>query len=165
MKNKLKQKLTRRIRICMWVIIGGLAFSGITAFPIETELASIVSFTQNYTGILHQWLEMVYAAVRYVNVTYPYLSYGTDWLAFAHLLLAVLFIGPLKDPVKNNWVVEFGLIAAISVFPLAFIAGEVRGIPVFWRLIDCSFGVLALMVLLPAYLMTKKLERLTHQHR
>jgi len=95
-----------------------------------------------------------------VNITYPYLSYGTDWLAFAHVMLAVLFIGTLKNPLKNTWVIEFGLIAAISIFPLAFIAGEVRGIPVFWRLIDCSFGVVALLVLLPAYRMIRKLERI-----
>jgi hypothetical protein len=163
MENKVKKKLTQRIRICIWIIIGGLAISGITAFPIETELSVLITSTNNYSGILHNWLCTIYGALCYVNLTYPYLSYGTDWLAFAHLLLAVLFIGPLKDPLKNNWVIEFGLIAAIAIFPLAFIAGEVRGIPVFWRLIDCSFGAVALMVLLPAYRMSKKLEHLTYQ--
>ena len=162
MKNRIKLKLTRRIRLCMWIIIGGLAISGITAFPIETELGLLVGSAQGYTNTLQSWLVTVYNAVRYVNLSYPYLSYGTDWLAFAHLMLAVLFIGPLKNPLKNNWVIEFGLIAAISIFPLAFIAGEVRGIPVFWRLIDCSFGVVALTVLLPAYRMIKKLERIEH---
>jgi hypothetical protein len=28
------------------------------------------------------------------------------------------------------------------VIPLAMIAGAVRGIPIGWRLIDCSFGVI-----------------------
>ncbi|SCF41963.1 hypothetical protein [Micromonospora mirobrigensis] len=32
--------------------------------------------------------------------------YGTDWLAFAHLVLAVAFWGPLRDPVRNVWVVQ-----------------------------------------------------------
>ena len=27
------------------------------------------------------------------------------------------------------------------VVPLALIAGEIRGIPLWWRLIDCGFGV------------------------
>jgi len=35
-----------------------------------------------------------------------------------------------------------------------------RGIPLFWRLIDCSFGIIAITVLLPCYRMIKKLERL-----
>lgn len=160
MKSKIKAKLTGRIRLCIWIIIGGLAMSGITAFPIETELNMIAGSSLINNGLMHDWLNTVYSAVRYVNVTYPYLSYGTDWLAFAHLMLAVLFIGPLRDPLKNNWVIEFGMIAAISIFPLAFIAGEVRGIPVFWRLIDCSFGVVALTILLPCYRMIKKLEHL-----
>jgi len=160
MKPNIKIILTRRIRVYMWIMITGLAISGITAFSIQTELGVLVNSTSNSYGLLHNWLNTVYHAVQYTNKTYPYLSYGTDWLAFAHLLLAVLFIGPLKDPLKNNWVVEFGLIAAISIFPLAFIAGEIRGIPLFWRLIDCSFGIIAITVLLPCYRMIKKLERL-----
>lgn len=139
-------------------MIAGLALSGITAFPIEAELRILVNATADYHGMMHTWLHVVYNAVRYTNQHYPYLSYGTDWLAFAHLMFAVLFIGPLKDPLKNSWVVKFGMIAAIAIFPLAFIAGEIRGIPIFWRLIDCSFGVVALIVLLPCYKMIRKIE-------
>jgi len=160
MRSKIKAKLTGRVRLCIWIMIAGLAISGITAFPIETELGMLVRSAPINNSVLQTWLNNVYSAVRYVNITYPYLSYGTDWLAFAHVMLAVLFIGTLKNPLKNTWVIEFGLIAAISIFPLAFIAGEVRGIPVFWRLIDCSFGVVALLVLLPAYRMIRKLERI-----
>jgi len=160
MKSKIKAKLTARVRFCIVIVIVGLAISGITAFPIETELGLLISSQPTYSDTLYTWLNVVYSAVKYVNINYPYLSYGTDWLAFAHLLFAVLFIGPFKDPLKNIWVIEFGLIAAIGIFPLAFIAGEVRGIPVFWRLIDCSFGVVALAVLLSAYRMIKKLEHL-----
>jgi len=158
MKSNIKIKLIHRVKICLWIMIVGLAISGITAFPIETELNLLVRSTQGVHGWLYNWLNAVYNAVKYTNHTYPYLSYGTDWLAFAHIMLAVLFIGPLKDPLKNNWVVEFGMIAAIAIFPLAFIAGEIRGIPIFWRLIDCSFGLVALAVLLPCYKMIKKIK-------
>jgi hypothetical protein len=57
------------------------------------------------------------------------LAYGTDWLAFAHLVIAIAFLGPLKDPVRNIWVVEFGMIACLLVIPLALICGPIRGIP------------------------------------
>ena len=156
----LKQKLTRRVCVCIWIIIIGLAISGITAFPIETELALLASNTTNNAGAMSAWLHRVYDAVKTTNRTYPFLSYGTDWLAFAHLLLAVLFIGPLKDPVKNSWVIQFGIIAAALIFPLAFVAGSTRHIPFFWRLIDCSFGIVALIVLLPCYRWVIKLSRL-----
>ena len=34
----------------------------------------------------------------------------TDSLAFAHPLLAIAFIGPLRDSVRNRWVLVFGMI-------------------------------------------------------
>jgi hypothetical protein len=34
------------------------------------------------------------------------------------------------------------------VVPLALIAGAVRGIPLGWRLLDCSFGVVGCLPLL-----------------
>jgi hypothetical protein len=74
--------------------------------------------------------------------------------------LAVLFIGPLRDPVKNIWVIEFGLIASVTIFPLALIAGGIRGIPLFWTMIDCSFGIVTLAVLWPCYNAVKKLRSL-----
>jgi hypothetical protein len=46
------------------------------------------------------------------------------------------------------------------VFPLAFIAGAVRGIPMYWRLIDCSFGVAGLIPLSACYRAVEALERM-----
>ncbi|WP_205589823.1 hypothetical protein [Mucilaginibacter celer] len=107
---------------------------------------------------MQAWITQVYLAVKTTNQAYPYLAYGTDWLAFAHLVIALVFVGPLKDPVKNIWVIQFGMIACVMVFPLAFIAGPVRGIPVYWRLIDCCFGIFGIMPLYIVYRNIKKLE-------
>lgn len=147
--------LTRRIKIYITIVIIGLAISGITAFPIESELA-LLAHPGN--GVLNHWLNAVYQAVKITNQTYPWLSYGTDWLAFAHIMLAILFIGPLRNPVKNIWVIEFGIIACIAIFPLAFIAGGIRCIPVFWRLIDCSFGAAGIIPLYLCYRDIKKIN-------
>jgi|GEM_PF-4312585 len=57
------------------------------------------------------------------------------------------WIGVLRNPVRNKWVIEFGIIACVMVFPLALMAGAVRGIPIWWRLIDCTFGVAGLVPL------------------
>jgi hypothetical protein len=100
----------------------------------------------------------VYAAVKATNDSYPFISYGTDWLAFAHLVIAVVFIGPYKDPVKNIWVIQFGMIACLMVFPLALIAGPIREIPFYWQLIDCSFGIFGFLLLYRSYRYIKELE-------
>lgn len=161
MKTSNKNRLAIRANICIWIMIAGLTLSGLTAFPIESELELLVRQSSGYPTYMQSWLQTVYQAIKNTNENYPYLSYGTDWLAFAHLMLAVLFIGPLKNPVKNVWVIEFGIIACILIFPLAFIAGTIRGIPFFWRIIDCSFGAIGLIPLCICYFSIKKLQALT----
>jgi hypothetical protein len=154
-------KLTRRVKICIVIVIAGLFISGITAFPLESELTWLVKHQSLPNGQMTTWLSKVYSAIVSANQSYPFLSYGTDWLAFAHVMLAVLFIGPYIDPVKNKWVIQFGIIAAVAIFPLAFIAGSIRGIPFFWQLIDCSFGVITLALLIPCHRYIVKLEKLS----
>ena len=89
------------------------------------------------------WLGRVRDGLQHTAAAYPFLAYGTDWLAFAHLVLAVLFVGPYRNPVRNVWVIDVGLIACGGVLLLAWVAGPARGIPVAWRCVDSSFGVLA----------------------
>jgi hypothetical protein len=146
--NDLTQiKLIRR-----WIalFIACLFLSGLTAIPIDWQLSLVLKFVSNATS-LHEWLSKVLDAYREVNEKYPFLIYGYDWLAFAHFVLAILFIGPYKDPVKNIWVIQFGLIACLLILPTAFIAGHFRNIPLGWRLIDCSFGVIGFVLLAMVY--------------
>ncbi len=138
----------RCIRICLAVFIIGLLLSGITAFPLQSELHWLVRSLRDGTFLsasesahLLPWLERVDGALADTNAKYPFLAYGTDWLAFAHIVIAAAFIGPLIEPVRNKWMITFGLIACAGVVPLALIAGPIRGIPLPWRFIDCSFGV------------------------
>jgi hypothetical protein len=139
--------LRRRICFLLWIFIAGLVISGATAIPLETEanlLARITGATDSANleqpGLL-RWLALVREGIVATNAKYPFIGYGTDWLAFGHFVIALAFIGPLRDPVKNVWVVEFGMIACALVVPFALVMGGVRGIPFGWRLIDCSFGV------------------------
>jgi hypothetical protein len=144
----------RRIRFWLAVVITGLVLSGITAFPLQTELGWIVSLL--HTGSLRPiadftqllpWIERVNGALCSTNVRYPFLAYGTDWLAFAHLIIAVAFLG-YTDPVRNQWIITFGLVACAGVIPLALIAGHFRNVPLLWRFFDCSFGILGSVPLL-----------------
>jgi len=133
-----------------------LALSGITAMPAETELQFLCAYFSP-EGKIGGWLDKVYRGILETNMRYPFLAYGYDWLAFAHLVIAVLFIGPLRDPVRNKWVIEFGMIACVLIIPFALIAGHFRSIPIGWRLIDCSFGVIGLI---PLLICKKKISRI-----
>lgn len=153
-----EEQLKKRIKGWIVFFIIGLILSGITAFPIESQLAIAMNDLQIFPVCVQDWLSKIYYAVKATNDNYPYLAYGTDWLAFAHIVIAIAFVGPLRDPVRNIWVIQFGMIACIMVIPLALIAGPIRQIPVFWQLIDCSFGVLGILPLYMCYKNIKKLE-------
>lgn len=155
---KTNKKIIFKIRVWLILFIVFLILSGITAFPIETELAWLSKHISFLPKELQHWINTIYRAVKITNENYPQLSYGTDWLAFSHIVIATAFVGPLIDPAKNIWVIQFGIIACIMVFPLAFIAGSIRGIPFYWQLIDCSFGVVGLIPLIITYRLTKKLK-------
>ncbi|PWK75925.1 hypothetical protein LX99_03658 [Mucilaginibacter oryzae] len=155
---KTEPNLRKRVKTWIILFIIGLVLSGITAFPIETELGWLAGHSSLFPQFIRDWLSGVYLAVKNTHHAYPYLAYGTDWLAFAHLVIALVFVGPLINPVKNIWVIQFGMIACVMVFPLAFIAGPIRGIPVYWRCIDCCFGIFGIIPLYIVYLDIKKLE-------
>lgn len=140
-----------------WLIlfIVALLISGLSAIPIEAELEFLTRFFPAGSQV-GDWLDEAYTGFQHTNSRYPFLGYGYDWLAFAHFVLAILFIGPLKDPVKNKWVIEFGIIACMLIIPFAMIAGHFRGIPFWWRLIDCSFGMIGII---PLAICLKKIKQ------
>lgn len=155
-----KDNLLKVIKRTVVLFITLLVLSGITAFPLQTELNYIVKTVEanQNNGLIYVWLVDVNSAINDINLKYPFVFYGTDWLAFAHIVISIFFIGVYKDPVKNVWITKTGIISCLLIFPLAFIAGYVRGIPLFWQLIDCSFGAFGLIPLLFIYYWTKQLE-------
>jgi hypothetical protein len=99
----------RRIRIGLGIFIACLILSGLTAFPLVTELrwldgalhAGPIERIAQSSGLL-AWIDRVSDALAATNARYPFLAYGTDWLALAHLVIAVAFLGPFLDPVRNK---------------------------------------------------------------
>jgi hypothetical protein len=151
-----KIKRLKKIKLCLLLFIICLFLGGLTAIPIDVELSTLLNYVPNNSG-LHYWFTKVLSAYELTKQQYPFLLYGYDWLAFAHFVLAILFIGPYKNPVRNIWVIEFGLIACVLIIPFAFIAGSLRNIPFGWILIDCSFGVFGFLLLAIIYGHIKKL--------
>jgi len=154
------ERTTRQIRHWIIFFMISLVLSGLTAIPLESELTFLSRLFSPETPV-GSWIDRACTGIVTMNRQYPFLGYGYDWLAFAHFILAILFIGPLKDPVKNKWVIEFGMIACLLIVPFAFVAGHYRGIPIAWRLIDCSFGVIGLIPLSICRSKIIEVERIT----
>jgi hypothetical protein len=156
------QTLRRRVCCLVWVFIIGLFLSGATAIPLATEVGELVNLIgANSSSPPGRWLLLVRDALNDTQMHYPFLFYGTDWLAFGHFVIALAFVGALRDPVRNRWLFDFGLIACALVLPYAMVFGGFRGIPLWWRLIDCSFGVFGAIPLWLCRRWTMELEKLT----
>jgi hypothetical protein len=156
------QKIAGRVKLLLTLFIAGLVLSGLSAIPIVWQLDIALEFLdeRSFDTELVNWLKLAKDGVTKTNDHYPFIAYGTDWLAFAHFMIAIVFIGPLRDPVRNIWVIQFGLIACAAVFPMALIAGHIRGIPVFHQIIDCLFGLFGGILLGYCYKKIKTLEQL-----
>ncbi len=154
-----------KIRILLIIFIMALVVSGLTAIPLTYELKLIAGLlnidpnlpASHYDGF-RNWIAWVYEGVRETDLKYPFIAYGTDWLAFGHLMIAIVFFGPLKDPIKNIWVINFGMIACLAIIPYALLFGAIRGIPFYWILIDCSFGIIGIIPLLICKKLIKKMD-------
>ena len=161
------RRLLGRVRWLVALFVAGLVVSGATAIPIESE----VSWLARITGA-HQfvetpggtvapawaiWLCRVEGALHEMNLKYPFIGYGGDWLAFGHFAIALVFVGAWRDPVRNRWLFDFGLLACALVIPYALVFGGFRGIPLWWRLVDGSFGVFGAI---PLWLARRHVRRL-----
>ncbi len=136
----------------------GLLISGVTAFFIPEGMPAVIWMTELMLPALLPWLESVARSVEYISTDATHLLYGYDWLGFAHVLFAILFVGALKDPERNRFLLDFGLVACALIIPTAFIAGHFRGIPPLWSFLDSMFGILGGALLLFARI------RLNKQH-
>ena len=152
-------KLITKIRILILFFMLALILSGATAMPAETLLSWLMQYKDMMPQKLGDWLQTCYLALVDTNNKYPFLAYGYDWLAFAHIVIAMAFIGPLKDPVKNKWIIDWAILACLAVIPLAFITGPIRQVPMFHILIDCSFGIIGLIPLVICRKMIRRLEK------
>ncbi|MBU0491121.1 MAG: hypothetical protein KKA73_20630 [Chloroflexi bacterium] len=147
------QALERRVRVLLVFFVVSLVVSGLTAVPIRWELEILQGFIGEGTFMeslwpaVAQWISFVHRGLVATDQQYPFMFYGMDWLAFAHIVIAIAFWGPLRDPVKHLWIIEWGMIACVLVIPLALVCGPLRGIPFFHQLIDCSFGVVGIIPL------------------
>ncbi len=108
-------------------------------------------------GLSH-WIAFVQLGLEQTYAKFPFFGCGTDWLAFGHLASAAFFVRPFFHPKDSDWVLRTGLCICAAVVPTAMIAGQVRGIPVYWRLIDSSFGLFGSLPLFYCLSLTKRMR-------
>jgi hypothetical protein len=156
--------LVFRYRLSMAVFLFGLIVSGLTAFPLLWELEILCRWFGvpesvdggSLDGVPY-WLARIRDGLRANHEHSPFMAYVSDWLAFAHLAIAVFFIGPLVQPALHRWTLWSGIIACIGVVPLAHIAGPMRGIPIGWRWLDCMFGIFGSLPLIYCLMLQKRI--------
>jgi len=147
------EAIKKRVRNILVFFLLGFVISGLTAFPIRWEIAhlqrfiGVDTFMEGLYSPMAQWISYVHRGITDINQEQIFIFYLTDWLAFAYILIGLAFVGPLRDPVRNIWVVEWAMILFVLAIPLIFISAPIRGIPFFWRVIDCSFGVVGFTLL------------------
>ena len=151
--HQLQKEIKGWLLFFMISIIG----TGITAFSIQWQIESALEIRKVFPQELINWLNRVNAGVKEISTNQPYMLYGTDWMAFAHIVIGIAFIGPYRNPVKNKWIVEWGIITCALIIPTALIAGPIRGIPFFHQLIDCMFGILGVI---PLWIVRNKIIKL-----
>lgn len=143
----------RNVRLLLGFFTVALIASGLSAVPLQWEVGLLNqwlgsgSFIQHYWPSMAGWIALVNSGVQHSYGQYPFLAYGTDWLAFGHVAIALSFLGAFRDPVRNIWIIEFGMLACAMVIPWALVFGWLRSIPPFWTLVDMSFGILGIVPL------------------
>jgi len=146
--NITKEKQLRwRIKAGIIITIIGLLVNGISSVPLRTELEILLRYPDRLPQFLLDWWTYVQQGVLETSDKYSFMRYGFDWLAFAHVMIAIAFIGPLRDPIKNQWVVQWGMIVAALGILMAFGWERIRDIPVWWSIVDAGISYMAFVVL------------------
>jgi len=164
--NTNERTLFFRYRLSLAAFIIGLVVSGLTAFPLRAELSILLKLVGKSDPVasvhahgLRHWVGFVDLGLRETYARFPFFGYATDWLAVGHFVIAAFFVLPLVDPARYRGVLYVGLVARTSVILEALICGPIRGIPFFWTLIDCSFGIFGAIPLLYCLRLANEISR------
>ena len=146
-----------QVRTLLTIIIAITVLSGIaTIFPV-TISGWLLENSSNFPAFMSAWIEKVYAGLSETEKSAAFIFYGLDWLAFSHFLMAGLFFGAIRNPVRNKFIVEWALCGCMLALPVIWIAGVVRTVPVFHLLVDTVFAFAGIFVFL---VIQKKITRI-----
>src|SRR2546425_7249889 len=95
-----RARLLVRVRAWLALFVAGLVLSGLTALPLERETRWLASIGGPGTRLglrwpaMASWLALVAEGLRETGRRFPFLAYGTDWLALRPFLIALALVGP-----------------------------------------------------------------------
>ena len=156
----------KRAKWMLGIVVFGLVVSGVTVWPAVAELKMAIRIIWGVgepIGVLHAFLLKAVEGLESVEADYRFMLYAHDWLAFAHLVLAILFAGAIRDPVRNVWIVQCGLIMCALVPVLAGICIPIRGLPLVWFWVDSAFAPAAALPLWIALRDIRRVEAQSHE--
>lgn len=154
----MKNKTPINIKLLILLFMTCLVISGLTVFPLSWEIEILLGYIDYFPVSVQEFILKIDKGLDVINSDYQFFRYGLDWLGFAHIVIAIAFIGPFMDVKRNIWVIWFGLIACFMLIPFAFIFMPLRGIPFIWTLVDCSFGIFGAILLFIILHKSKKLN-------
>ncbi|MCX6182585.1 MAG: hypothetical protein NT150_11735 [Bacteroidetes bacterium] len=155
-------KNDNNIVLFLRVFIAVLVISGLCYFSLPFLSKKILGLSNSIgvRGEFYSFASKLSQAATYNSSHYPFMGYSTDLLGFAHLMFALLFVGPILDPDKNEYVVRFGLIVCLLLVPTVLVAGWVREIPMIWIIINCFFGIFGFLLLYKVFKMIKANQKM-----
>jgi len=157
-----------RAKVMLGIVVFGLLVSGITIWPVAAELKTVVRIVWGQsepTGVLHEFILQAIEGIESIQANYSFMLYAHDWLAFAHIVLAILFAGAIRDPVRNVWIVQCGLIMCALIPVLAGICIPIRGLPLRWFWLDFAFAPAAGLPLWIALRDIRRAEKLSAESK
>ncbi|MEK7449175.1 MAG: hypothetical protein AAB019_06795 [Planctomycetota bacterium] len=155
----------KQISVILIVFTALFLLSGLTVFPVEWEVKTVIKILWGDAPVgdgllspIHKKMVEIRDSLPVLREQYHFIFYGLDWLGFGFIVMSILFIGVIRNPIKNKWIIQFALISCILVIPFAAIFAPLRGMPWQWILIDSSFGIFGAIPLLIILRSIRKLE-------
>jgi len=139
------------------VFVAGLVFGCQMVLFVRPELAWLNSIlgpgtrTEQIWPEMSAWVNHLHQGITTTYAEYPFIAYCMDWLVLAQAGFIILFIGAIIDPLRNIWIIRSGMVICLLHVVTAVASGGLHGVPVFWQILDASFGVVGLVVLYAAY--------------
>lgn len=135
--------LLSRIRLVLAVSIAVLILGSFAAFAAPYTISVVLSMLSRLeiatptTSNSLLWLEHIQLQLGRNSRLHPMLHYGVDLVAFVELVFALALIGPLRTPIRNQWIIQVGILACGGLVPVALILGPWQGLPMAWQLVSC----------------------------
>jgi hypothetical protein len=136
-----------------------MILSGLMAIPIDQQAALFIQHyghSSSVAGVICHLLD-VYSTVK-VRHTDLSFGYGYDWLAVSHVFLGLLFMGIDMRFVRHMKIFEVGFFAYMVIIVVAIIQGIIKGMPVWWQVVNYAFGLAGFLLLWSYYHVSKKMH-------